>query len=64
MYPISTGMALEHLPAPHGHDQHERGAHEQQHHDGRAGGLHDGLVAVGVRDNHAWPLLCSRGHQL
>jgi hypothetical protein len=45
--------SLEHAPAAHGDDEHERCAHEQQQDHGRACGLHDGLVAIGVRDDHA-----------
>ena len=44
---------LQHAPAAHRHDQHQRRADQQQQHDGRARGLHDRLVAVGVRDDHA-----------
>src|SRR6516225_5975622 len=45
--------ALEHGPAANRDDQHETGADEQQHDHGRTSRLHDGLVAVGVRDDDA-----------
>jgi hypothetical protein len=53
--------SLEHAPATDGDDQNERGGGEQQQHDGRARRLHDGLVAVGVRDDRAGRPLLGQG---